>query len=324
MMSISPNTSPNGQRHWLDDHVQRWVRAGVVSPDQGQAIIRLEAGAASPPPPSAASRLSIISEAVVYGGSALALSGGSFVIVRSWESVPFVARIAVGLVVAVVGFVGGRALHAMHEPGAERLAGFLWLVGAGGVALATGVSVREAGVETPELIAIPTGSMVAFVGAVLWRNRERPLQLLTTVVGLMVASSSTVSYFDGRPWVGGIALWVAALVVGALAATGRLHPQLFTLMLAAVGLLVACAMLSDLSEHLTAPVGLVTAAGVVVAALSLHRTPVLVIGVVGGLIFLQALFSLYFRGPLASAAVALTGLALVAVVLVRSTRSRVE
>lgn len=234
------------------------------------------------------------------------------------------ARIVVGLVIAAVGFFGGRALHALHEPGAERLGGFLWLMGAGGVGLATGVSVYEAGVDTPDLIAMSIGAVVLLVGALLWRNLERPLQLLTTVVGLMVLAISSVSHFDLRPWVGGIALWIGAFAVGALAAGGRLHPQLFALMLAALGLLAGSAVLSDLSEGVSAAVGLATAAGIVVATLALHRTPVLVLGVLGMLLFLQGLFALYFSGPLASAAVALVGLVVVAVVLVRSTRQRSE
>jgi hypothetical protein len=313
----------NDQRHWLDDHVARWVGAGIVSPDQGRAIVRLETGESAPPQP-AFRRLSIGSEAIAYCGSALALMGGAFVVARSWEAMPVAARVMVGLVVAAVGFVGGRTLHAMHEPGADRLGGFLWLVGAGGVALTTGVSVHQAGVDTPELIAMSIGAVVLLVGALLWRNLERPLQLLTTVVGLMVVAISSVSQLDLRPWVGGIALWIAAFAVGAFAAGGRVHPQLFALMLAALGLLAASATLADLSEGVSAPVGLASAAGIVVAALALHRTPVLVLGVLGMLLFLQGLFALYFSGPLASAAVALVGLVVVAVVLVRSTRQRRE
>lgn len=249
-----------------------------------------------------------------YAGSALALIGGAFLVVQSWESMPAAARILVGVVVGVVGLVAGRMLHAMSERGAERLAGFLWLVAVGGVALTTGVSVHAAGVDTPELIAMAISAVVLAVGFVLWRNLERPLQLLTTVAGAMVLAISSASYVDLRPWIAGIALWVAAFAAGALAARGRLRPQLLTLMLAALGLLAVSALLSDLSERAVAPVGMVTAAGIVLAALALHRTPVLVIGVLGTLVFLQGLFALYFSGPLASAVVALLGIGVVIVV----------
>lgn len=310
----------NDERHWLDDHVARWVEAGIVSPDQGRAIVGLELG--EHPTQPAGRRLTVGAEAVAYCGSALALMGGAFVVARSWETTPVAGRILVGMAIAVVGFLGGRALYGMHEPGADRLGGFLWLVGSGGAALTTGVSVHEAGVETPELIAMPIGAAVLLVGAVLWRNRERPLQLLTTVVGLVVLAVSSASYFDLRPWIGGLVLWGAALGAGVLAARGQVHPQLFALMVAALGPLVASAMFSDLSEHLAATVGLATAAGIVVAALALHRTPVLVVGVVGMLVALQALFALYLSGPLASAAVAVAGLVAVAFVLARTTRRR--
>lgn len=315
------STLQSDERHWLDDHVARWVEAGIVSPDQGRAIVGLEMGVGEVPQPSVR-RLSIVAEAIAYSGSALALMGGAFLVARSWESMPVAVRIVVGLVIAAVGLLGGRSMNAMHEPGAERLGGFLWLVGVGGLALATGVSVYEAGVETPELIAMSIGTVVLLAGALLWGNLERPLQLLTAVVGLMVVATASVSHFEVPAWVGGIVLWIAALAAGALATRGRVHPQLFALMLAALGLLVASAMFADLSERVSVAVQLATSVGIVVAALAMHRTPVLVLGVLGMLSSLQGLFALYFRGPVASAAVALVGLVVVAVVLLRSTRKR--
>lgn len=307
------------QHQWLREHVSRWVTAGVVSSAQADAIVEFETSERLEGLP-ATRRLTVGSEVVIYVGSLLALMGGAFVVARTWESMPVVARIAVGVVIAVVGLLGGRALHTLGEAGADRLAGFMWLVAAGGVALATGVSVDAVGVDTPKFVALAVGAAVLAVGALLWRNLERPLQFLTTVAGLVVVMIATAAHVGLRTWVGGVLLWACAIVTFVVAAGDRLRPQLVALVVAAVGALAASAMVSDLSERLAPIVGLATAAGLVGSGLVLHRTPVLVVGVLGLLVYLQMLFALYFAGPLAAATVAIVGLGVVVIALMRTTR----
>lgn len=307
---------------WLDEHVERWIDAGLLSPEQADRIVRLETG--TTPARVVTRRLPIAAETLAYGGSALALMGGSFVVARTWSSIPFVARLLVGLVLAAVGLLGGRALRTMHEAGADRLAGFLWTVGAGGVALATGVAVDAAGVDSPPLVTMGVGAAVLVVGVALWRNLERPLQLLTAVAGAVITASALAAHLALPVWIGGAVLWAAALAVGWLAASGRLHPDLLALLLAAVGLLIGAGMQVEWSDDVGTFFGLATAAGIVVAALALRLPPLVAVGVIGMLVFLQMLFSLYFTGAFASAAVTLVGVVVVVLVLVRTLRGRAD
>ena len=64
----------------------------------------------------------------------------------------------------------------------------------------------------------------------------------------------------------------------------------------------------------------ITAAGIVAVGLTRHLTPILVIGVIAFLQALQGLLMTTLNGALAAAIVAVAGLAVVIVVIARSTK----
>jgi hypothetical protein len=188
-----------GSGPWREEHAHHWVEEGVVSEDQAAAILRLETAAAAAPP-SGEPELPLLAELSAYLGSVLALAGGMAVVGRSWDALGPAGRLGIGVLVAAVGFVAAWAVLRLHGAGAQRLGGFLRLIGAGGVALVAGVLAVELGSDSPDVTAIAVGSAVAAVGLGLWRNLDRPLQLVTLVAGLVTFTAGFAAFAGIGPW----------------------------------------------------------------------------------------------------------------------------
>jgi hypothetical protein len=306
---------PNRPHDWLDDHAAAWVEHGLVSSDQIDAIREFEQEQAPEPP-----RLSVIAELAVYLGSALALMSGAMMVGQAWDSLGLGGQVGIGIAIALLGFVAGTRLLHLDDPGTRRLASFMWLVGTGGVALAAAALAASAEFEEPGWNVLIVGLPVTAAGALLWRNLERPLQVLTTAVGVGLTLGGIGALLSVPPWIGGILIWLTALAIGALATTQRLRPELYVLGVAAIAASIGALMLTDVSEILGPAAATVTAAGIVAVGLARHLVPILVIGVLAFLQALEGLLLATVSGAVAAMGVAVVGLAIVIVVIVRSTR----
>jgi len=158
------------------------------------------------------------------------------------------------------------------------------------------------------------------IGAALWRNLDRPLQVLTTAVGAGLTLGGIGELLSTPPWIGGILVWLAAIGIGALAIAQRLRPELYVLGVASVAAMIGAVMLADTSELTASIAATITGAGIVAVGLARHFVPILVIGVIAFLQALQGLLMMTLNGALASAVVAVAGLVVVIVVIARSTR----
>jgi hypothetical protein len=297
------------------------VHADLISEQQARAIERYERSAAAQPTVAAEpERLGLATEVAAYLGSVLAVMGGTMVVGPRWRDMPVAGRLGIAVAVAAVGFAAGSWLVHAGEAGTKRLGSLLWVVGTAGVALGVGVAVHEAGADAG-VAACAIGAVVAAIGLGLWRNLDRPLQLLTTAVGIGIAVGGLIEVANLPPWRVGIALWLVATAVFGAAASGFLRPRLFALMTGAAGAMLAAAMLGDLDEHLGPALAAGTAAAVVVFALWDDSLPMLVAGVIGFLIAVQALLATTFTGAASSGVVTLVGLAVVVVALVRARRN---
>ncbi len=315
MISLFSKRTEQPDSDWLDEHAGHWVEHGLVTSDQVEAIRVFEHHEAPAPP-----RLSIVAELAVYLGSVLALMSGAMMVGQSWEALRTGGQVAIGVAIAALGFIAGTRLIHLDDPGTRRLASFMWLIGTGGVALTTGVVVDTIGFDQPAWNVLIVGLPILAIGGALWRNLDRPLQVLTTAVGAGLTLGAVGALLSIPPWTGGIAVWLAALVVGALAVTQRLRPELYVLAVAAVAAMIGAAMLADESELVASIAATITAAGIVAVGLARHLVPILVIGVIAFLQGLQGLLLMTVNGALASAVVAVAGLAVVIVVIARSTR----
>jgi len=315
MISLFSSRTEQPDSDWLDEHAEHWVEAGLVSSDQLEAIRAFEHHEAPPAP-----QLSIVAELAVYLGSVLALMSGAMMVGQSWDALRTGGQLAIGIAIAALGFIAGTRLIHLDDPGTRRLASFMWLIGTGGVALTVGILVDTAALADPGWNVLIIGLPILAIGATLWRNLDRPLQVLTTAVGAGLTLGGIGALLATPPWIGGILVWLTAIVVGALAITQRLRPELYVLAVAAIGAMIGAVMLTDVSELTGAIAATITAAGVVGVGLARHLVPILVIGVIAFLQSLQGLLMMTLNGALGSAVVAVAGLAVVVVVITRSTR----
>lgn len=307
--------SPDSSDRWFDDHAAGWVEHGLVSSEQIDAIRTFEQTRGPKP-----ARLSIVAELAVYLGSVLALMSGAVMVGQSWDALGLAGRVAIGAAVAALGFIAGTRLIHLDDPAARRLASFMWVIGAGGVALVAGIVADTAELSEPGWNLLIIGVPVLTIGAALWRNLDRPLQVLTTAVGAGLTLGGIGSLLSTPAWLGGVLVWLVALGIGALAVKQRLRPELYVLGVASIVAMIGALMLTDVSEVLGAAAATVTAAGIVAVGLARHLTPILVIGVLAFLQSLQGLLITTLHGAVGAMVVAVLGLAVVIVVIVRSTR----
>jgi hypothetical protein len=305
-MTAAPHT-------WLNDHLGRWVEARIVTAQQAAEIRTFEHVTPDP----AVSVVPVSAEVGVYVGSVVAVVGGAAVVSRSWDTLGVAGQAALGAVLSALAFAAAQRLGRLEGQGATRMVSFMWLVGTAGLALSVGAVAARAVRDEPGWQSLTIGVPVLAVSVVLWHNVDRPLQILSSTVGAGLALGGSGSVMGMSPTVGGVVVWFLAVGTGGAAIADRLKPERYVLASAAVGAFIGAVMTTDASQVAGLLFALVTG-GVVVTVGSIRRVmPVVVIGVIELLQATQGLLSEVFEGPLASLMVAVAGLVIVVVVLLR-------
>jgi len=312
-----PMTMERKDGAWLDRHAHDWVDAGFVSEAQADAILAYEHAGETVEP----QRLTVVAEVASYLGALVAFAGGAAIIGPNWDRLGLLGQGAVALAIAIVGLAGGAWLVRQGEAGMTRLGTFLWVVGTGGVALAMAGVVNEVdpndGAWYPTMIGLP----VLVIGAGLWRNLNRPLQLVTAAVGVGLTGGGLVALTDLSTWIVSPVLWSASLVAGALAASGRLRPRLVALIVASVGLMIGAFTLMEESERLGSIVAVASATLIVVYALWDRSWPVVGVGLIAFFVAITSMMQTVLHGMGARLIAVLFGLIVVTAVGVRAQRS---
>lgn len=311
-----PSTLERKDGAWLAGHADAWVEAGLIAPDQADAIRRYE----HLDEPAAPQRLTLVAEVASYLGSVIAFAGGAAIIGPNWEALGWVGQLAVGFAIALVGFVVGGWLVHLAEAGTERLGSFLWAVATGGVAMAAAVTVHEIDPRDGAWNSIAVGVPVLAIGAGLWRNLDRPLQLLTAVGGLGATLGGVRALTDLSMWAVASGVWLAAAAFGVAAAVGRVRPRLVSLAVGAVGAMIGAMMFGDVNEDVAPVLATITAAVVVVYALHERSLPLLALGVVEFFFAIMMAMATLLTGVLPRLIAVVVGLAVVAAVAVRAQR----
>lgn len=314
--TIPRHEQPHDER-WLAQRVNAWTTAGLIDTAQAEALVRYESDHHEPALP--ALRLGPIAEAGAFVGTGLALVGGAVGLGPQWGRMPLAIEIGIAAAIAIVGVLAGRILMHMGEPGAARLGGFVWLLAAAGAGLAAGTLAHELRPDSA-WIAVAIGVAAAALGAATWRNEERPLQVLTVAAGVALSTAGAASLVGAATWhlapvamLAGAGLWAAAT-------RWTIRPTSAVLVVAALATIAGGFLWVDLSVRLGGWLGLAAAGGVVLLGIRSQRTLVLVVGVLGTLQAVQVLVQTTFAGPAGGALVALTGLVVVAAIVLQSRR----
>jgi hypothetical protein len=312
-------------------NVQRWVDAGIVSPAQGDEILDLERRESTAQVRENAKRpaLSPLVELVSYLGVVVVALSSSLFLSHYWGRVGLAGHLSVALMVTAAGLLGGYVVAQIGDAGARRLSGFLRLVGTAGAAMASAVSVGPAARHHHGLTLFCVGIVVFALSASLWRNLDRSLQFLSTILGgaLTLSAVGTVAHVHATSTEVALLVWLLAIAIG-LMCLQMLRPAATALIVAELGSFVGAFALSFPNHIAGVLLGLLSTLCAVGVGFALERPPVIVIGAIGFFMFDFRIFTIYLRSTDAALGAFILGLVLVCVALWRawhtSTDERLE
>ena len=111
--------------------------------------------------------MTLVAELATYLGAVIAVAGGAAIVGPNWSGLRLGGQLAVGLAIAVVGFVAGTWLARLGDAGSQRVAEFLWTAGTGGTALIAGIVVHafepDEGAWYPSAIGVVVSASLTWV-----------------------------------------------------------------------------------------------------------------------------------------------------------------
>jgi len=292
-----PDGAPDQPAVPLERLVQDWERAGLISGEQGKALLthatpdtRVRPSARSRPPTAA-----LAVEALGYLGGTIVVVAALLLASMFWDRLGDAAQ--VGLLTAVgVALVGGGCAvpHARSGPNA-RLRSALWLAGTIAVAGALGIGVDAyTGLDGAwNSLAVASGTFAVALGLWLW-HRVLAQQLAMAAAAVLIAATA-VAAIDGQS-TPGYAIWVAGACWFLLGQLGWLQP---TTTVRALGASTAFGGLLFAVDHDAGIVlGLASAAAVVAFAVAVTDLSLLVTGALGTLVYVQIAMSSWLHNSL--------------------------
>lgn len=326
-----------GDGRHLEEELERWLSAGVITTDEADAIRHLEAEAteareaAAPAPPMpmppapapAPSRIPLVAEALGFLGGALAITAGIVATSQFWDEFSTAARLV--LLGAVTGLlvVAGLVVRREGERALAHLGSFLWLLATGTTAFWTVIfTVDVAGWDGVDVV-LATGAATSVVAAALWAWRPAPLQHVATFIALAVtvaAVAGQVEHVGGRFI--GIALWAFGVVWLVLAWTGLVKPVSLGYALGGVLTIAAGRVLGGESAALDI-LTIATALALLAASVPTRSMTLLWVGVIGVIAAVPTTITEYFGSSLGAPVVLfLAGMSLIGVAVVASRIAR--
>lgn len=310
----------------IEERVGSWVRAGIISADQGERILALEQRSEPPPPtgapiePVAAAtatrRRALLSEVIGYVGAAFAFSAIGLLVGEFWDVLAVWAQLATVGVPAVIAVGAGQLLHGRQGAAVQRLVGVLWALAVAATAGFLTVLALEVLSVPEEWLATVVGGGGALLGGVLLYRGRHVLVQLITFVALGTATFGTLLALSplgfgqlagGILVLGGGATWALA------GAGGWLGPRISAEATGAVFMLIGSQVLGGATG--SAPgllVGVLVALTLVAASLAGERTHLLYIGAFGLFVSVPRVVLVLFADTLgAPATLLLTGLLLI-------------
>ena len=285
---MAPNVQNLHMEPSLPALVDRWVQAGIITPEQGERI-RADAATLPQTKPRTAS---LVAEGLGYLGGAIVLVGLILVMGLFWERLSSAGRVGIIGGVALALLTAGAFVPAGRLGAAgARLRGVLWVASCVALAIALGFTGDELlGWEGSEIGLLATGTTTV-VAAVLWAIHRHVLQHLAAVVFLLSASyTATLTITDSWPW-SNFVVWAVAVVWFVLSLASIL-PARAGAVFGSVGMVVGgLLMINDEWGPLLALASVVV---LVVTGVVRRELPVLAVGSVGTLIVLPFVMNRYF------------------------------
>jgi hypothetical protein len=305
----------------LGRRVERWVAAGVIGREQGEAILALEEASAE----AGRGRRAVAVEVLGYLGGGLALVAGFVLGAESWAHLGYWGRAGVLGTVTVALLAAGGRLRGERGRSLPRLASVLWL---GAVAAFAGLLAVLLGGRSDDALDDPTvavaGGALVLAGG-LYLVERRVLQQ----VALFGAAAATLLAAGGNLEVSSAGLaGVELAVLGAawleLGRRGLVVPRRTSEALGALAIVTGCEALAALGEGSAwfgvggwwLWLGLAVAVVLLVAGSAWHRNVLLGIGAAAMVVFLFQAAGRYWQDLGAPLAILLVGLGLVAVAVV--------
>ena len=305
----------------LGRRVERWVAAGAIRPEQGEAILALEAA----PTEAGGGRRAVVVEVLGYLGGGLALVAGFVLGAESWAELGYWGRAGVLGAVTAVLLAAGWRLRTGEGRVLPRLASVLWL---GAVAAFAGLLAVLFGGRSDDAVDDPTlavaGGALALAGG-LYLVERRVLQQVA-LFGAALATMLTAASDLEVSWAGFEGAAVAVLGAGwlELGRRGLVVPRRTSEALGALAMVSGCEALATVgrgSEGFGVGgwglwLGLAMAVALLVAGSAWRRNVLLGIGAVARVVFLFQAAGRYWQDLGAPLAILLVGLGLVAVAVV--------
>ncbi len=296
--------------------VDRWVTAGIITPEQAD---RIRADLATLP--STNRPVSLVAEALGYLGGVIVLVGLGLVVGLTWDRLTPAWQVGIATGIAIALGVAGAFIPA-HRLGAvgRRLRGVLWLA----ASIAVFVSLILLGDEVLDWnenqFLLLGGAGAAVASAVLWALNRHVLQHISVVVATAIGAASGTMLATDSSVLSSLSVWAVGVVWFSLSVPD-LVPQQSGGVLGSLSAVIGSLLMFD--EEWGPLMALGTVVALVVAAVIRRQLAVLGVGSVGALIALPATVDRYFDNVLLAAlSLVAGGLALVGVAIFTARRRR--
>jgi len=166
----------------LPARFENWVGAGLLSPEQAEAIVAFEHDRSA-----ARGR---VAEAVGYVGAAFAVGAVGLLLADLWDRFVPGARLALAVLLTMFALGSGFALRARTEAAMVRLTGVLWTAGLAGVAATTGLLGSDVlQLSDRSLPLLVGGTVLVVASGLLWLGRHALVQVVVLIALVFTGSS---------------------------------------------------------------------------------------------------------------------------------------
>ncbi|MBT8240812.1 MAG: hypothetical protein KJN63_06250, partial [Acidimicrobiia bacterium] len=250
--------------------------------------------------------------ALGYLGGALAVIAVLILAEEFWADLELWGRLALLGIVTLGLLIAGWVLRDSPLEAVRRLAGFLWLFAAVGVAFTFGILSADGFDSSPEGAAL-VGSLAAIVfGFVLWRLRTESLQQLALFAAIVATLISMVGVFEWPDEMWGLSMWAAGTAWLFLTWGMVIRPETTGYALGSVAALFGVQMLAFEGDGWPLLLGVVLAGALIVTSVTLRQIVLLALGAAGVFIFVPQVVFHFFGDSLgAPVALLLSGAALI-------------